>query len=421
MTYNQAIEYLYSATPVFHLSGGGAYKPGLATIKSLLSALGNPEREWRSVHIAGTNGKGSCSHLIASVLQSAGYKTGLFTSPHLVDFRERIRVNGQMISEEQVVEFVEKSKHLIELYSPSFFEITTAMAFAYFAQQKIDVAVVETGLGGRLDSTNVVMPDLSVITNIGFDHTEYLGGTLAQIASEKAGIIKPCTPVVIGETDVETAPVFISKAKETGSPILFADKEQHELIDCELKGIYQQENIRTVLCAIEQLRRKGYNINDEAVHVGFSHVCELTGLQGRWQVYARCPLIILDTGHNSHGLQYVAKQLSELLQHKPQSSMYIVFGMVADKDVEQVLPLLPKDSRVEYLFTEPATKRALSADSLQTMAAKCGLQGRTVKYAKQAISNAYRAAREEDIVFIGGSNYLVGEALKVLPELLKNK
>ena len=420
MTYNDAIQYLYSATPVFHLSGGGAYKPGLNTIRSLLSDLGHPHRQWHSVHIAGTNGKGSCSHLIAAVLQAAGYKTGLFTSPHLVDFRERIRVNGQMITEEQVALFVEKNRCLIERYSPSFFEITTAMAFQYFADRKVDVAVVETGLGGRLDSTNVLQPDLSVITNIGYDHTEYLGDTLAKIAAEKAGIIKPATPVVIGETDEQTAPVFLQKAKEMSSPIVFADGRQYNVPDCELKGIYQQKNIQTVLCAIEQLQKAGYNISADAVRIGFAQVCELTGLQGRWQVYARQPLVILDTGHNSHGLRYVAKQLKQLLRDNTQSLMYIVFGMVADKDVEQVLPLLPHDGRVEYVFTEPATHRALRADLLQAMAEKCGLQGMVVPIAAQAIKEAYTAAREQDIVFIGGSNYLVGEALRVLPEVVSD-
>lgn len=428
MTYQEALRYLYDAAPAFHLMGAAAYKPGLDNVLALMAQFGNPHTKFHSIHVAGTNGKGSTSHLIAAVLQAAGYKVGLYTSPHLVDFRERIRINGQPIPQQEVVDFVEKIRNPqspISRINPSFFEITMALAFDYFAQQQIDIAVVEVGLGGRLDSTNIITPLLSVITNIGFDHTEFLGNTLADIAREKAGIIKPNVPCVIGETDPETAPVFIEAAKRNGiygeglettdCRIWFADqcgylrkRRKNDVKECQLKGIYQEHNQQTAYVASQVLRNytnHPLRITPSAIVNGYAHVCTLTGLRGRWETLCEKPLTICDTGHNSHGIKYVAEQLKQYQISNLQSQIHIVFGMVNDKDVDVVLKLMPKDAH--YYFTQAQTHRAIPAKDLAQLFGS----GDVFSDVPSAVRAAQKNATDKDIIFIGGSNYVVGEAL----------
>ena len=425
MNYPEAIEYLYNRLPVFHQIGAAAYKPGLENSIRLMEQLHNPQNEYRIIHVAGTNGKGSVSHFLSAILQSAGYKTGLYTSPHLVDFGERIRVNGKKIQPEYVADFVEKNEKMLDKIQPSFFEATMAMAFRYFADCAVDVAVIEVGLGGRLDSTNIVSPALSVITNISFDHTEFLGNTLAQIAAEKAGIIKPETPVVIGEVVPETRPVFIQKAQEQNSPLTFAeenisvkfieysaDKMIVETRDDEklivgLCGEYQLKNIATVLTAVEELQKLGFAIYREDVKNGLENVIPLTNLQGRWQVISHKPTVVLDTGHNKGGIENIVHQLKK--QHY--EKLRIVIGMVKDKDISGVLSLLPRDA--VYYFTNAATERALPALKLKEQAERTGLNGKAYSTVEQAVKLALEEAGEKDFVFIGGSNFVVGEALPV--------
>lgn len=435
MTYQEAVDYLYQSRPPFHLVGSTAYKPGLENTLRLMAHVGNPHEHLRAVHVAGTNGKGSTSHLIAAVLQAAGYKVGLFTSPHLISLTERIRINGQPIPEAEVADFIEQNRAFLDELQPSFFETMTALAFAYFMKEQVDIAVVEVGLGGRLDSTNVLTPLLSVITNIGFDHTEFLGNTLPKIAREKAGIIKPNIPVVIGETHPQTMNVFLDRARECGilgdglettdCRIWFADqcgymrsRRLREAPDCELKGLYQEKNLQTAFVALQVLRNyvitglRDYGITKEAIKEGFSHVCSLTGLRGRWEILSMKPLIICDTGHNSHGLQYVAKQLKELTN----PHIWIIFGMVNDKDTDVVMRLLPGAASAEkgkyhYIFTTPNTQRARTAEE---MLALWGKEGLAINDPKEAIDYALKNADETDAIFIGGSNYLVGEALSIM-------
>jgi len=409
VTYSEAIEYLYNARPPFHQVGASAYKPGLENTLRLMAHVGNPHARLKAIHVAGTNGKGSTSHLIAAALQASGRKVGLFTSPHLVSLTERIRINGQPIPEETVAAFVTEHKDFLNATQPSFFETMTALGFWYFVQQKVDIAVVEVGLGGRLDSTNVLTPILSVITNIGLDHTEFLGNTLTQIAKEKAGIIKPGVPVVIGESHPQTINVFLAKAQECGSQIYFADQCEYlrrtrlkVAPECELKGIYQEHNLQTAFVALRAI-----SIQYSAIREGFAHVCTMTGLRGRWEILRKEPLIICDTGHNSHGLQYVARQLKEL----PNPHIYIVFGMVNDKDTEVVMRLMPAGERYHYIFTRPNTQRARSA---QEMLALWGKEGIAIDNPQQAIRYALNRASKEDAIFIGGSNYLVGEAINTI-------
>ena len=428
MTYQEALRYLYDAAPAFHLVGAAANKPGLDNVLALMAQFGNPHTKFHSIHVAGTNGKGSTSHLIAAVLQAAGYKVGLYTSPHLVDFRERIRINGQPIPQQEVVDFVEKIRNPqspISRINPSFFEITMALAFDYFAKQQVDIAVVEVGLGGRLDSTNIITPLLSVITNIGFDHTEFLGNTLADIAREKAGIIKPNVPCVIGETDPETAPVFIEAAKRNGiygeglettdCRIWFADqcgylrkRRKNDVKECQLKGIYQEHNQQTAYVALQVLRNytnHPLRITPSAIANGYAHVCTLTGLRGRWETLCEKPLTICDTGHNSHGIKYVAEQLQQYQISNLQSQIHIVFGMVNDKDVDVVLKLMPKDAH--YYFTQAQTHRAIPAKDLAQLFGS----GDVFSDVSSAVRAAQKNATDKDIIFIGGSNYVVGEAL----------
>lgn len=407
MSYSKAIEYLYSSRPPFHQVGAAAYKPGLENTLRLMAHVGNPHTQLRAIHVAGTNGKGSTSHLIAAALQASGLKVGLFTSPHLVSLTERIRINGQPIPEAYIADFIEQNKDFLDTLQPSFFETMTAMAFAYFVQQKVDIAVVEVGLGGRLDSTNVLTPILSVITNIGLDHTEFLGNTLTQIAREKAGIIKPNIPVVIGESHPQTMNVFLAKAQECGSEIYFADQCEYLrrtrlrfAPDCELKGNYQEHNLQTAFVALRAI-----SIQLSAIREGFAKVCTMTGLRGRWETLNEHPLTICDTGHNSHGIQYVARQLKELTN----PHIYIVFGMVNDKDTDVVMRLLPQGEKYHYIFTRPDTKRARTAQEMLDLWGKEGAVA--IENPEEALRYAQAQATAEDAIFIGGSNYLVGYAI----------
>ena len=432
--YQQTLDYLYTSQPAFHQVGAAAYKPGLGNTLSLMQHLGNPHTQLRAVHIAGTNGKGSTSHLIAAALQAQGYKVGLFTSPHLVDFRERIRINGQMIPQQQVVDFVTDNRSFLDQLRPSFFETTMALAFWYFVEQQVDIAVVEVGLGGRLDSTNVLTPLLSVITNIGIDHTEFLGDTLAQIAAEKAGIMKLNVPCVIGEVTDDIYPIFEERARAceiwgegpetTDCRIWFANqcgfmrkRRLKEASQCQLVGDYQQNNLQTAFVALQVLRNIcGIALDTQAIAKGFAHVCDLTGLRGRWETISTLPLTICDTGHNSHGIRYVAEQLYSLLAERrvtyPDAQLRIVLGMVNDKDIDDVLALLPVDA--VYYFTQPHTSRALSAEAMYSKWMALHPDHLASCYYEQALE-ALRLAQSEassaDIIFVGGSNYMVGELL----------
>ena len=416
MDYQQAIEYLYASRPPFHRVGAAAYKPGLENTLRLMAQVGNPHEKLRAIHVAGTNGKGSTSHLIAAALQASGLRVGLFTSPHLVSLTERIRINGVPIPEAEVAAFITEHKAFLDELQPSFFETMTALGFWYFVQQKVDIAVVEVGLGGRLDSTNVLTPVLSVITNIGMDHTEFLGNTLQKIAREKAGIIKPSVPCVIGETHPLTMNVFLERAQECGilgeglettdCRIWFADQcgymqrcRLREAPECELKGNYQEHNKQTAFVALRVL-----NIPYAAIRDGFAKVCTMTGLRGRWEVLSEHPLVICDTGHNSHGLQYVARQLKELTN----PHIWLVFGQVNDKDTDVVMRLMPHGERYRYIFTTPNTQRARSA---QEMLDLWGQDGIAIDDPKEAIAYAQSHAEAEDAIFIGGSNYLVSDAI----------
>lgn len=428
MNYRETIQYLYDCVPMFQNVGAQGYKEGLANTLTLDEHLGHPHRSYRTIHVAGTNGKGSCSHTIAAILQSAGYKVGLYTSPHLVDFRERIRVNGQMISEDYVVRFVAEQRPFFEPLQPSFFEVTTAMAFKYFEEQRVDIAVIEVGLGGRLDCTNIITPILSVITNISFDHTQFLGHTLAAIAAEKAGIIKAGVPVIVGEINAETKPVFLSKAEEVNAPIVFAEDNSEILsfeqdfahatllyttrtmseLRGELCGYCQEKNTNTVLHALTALRQAGLHFEEPDVRRGFAHVCELTGLMGRWQRLSTSPTVICDTGHNEGGFAYIVRQL----EAQPCHTMRIVFGMVSDKDVTTILAMLPKNA--VYYFTQASVKRALSADDMRQKAALCGLSGHSYPTVSEAYNAALNDAETDDFVYIGGSSYVVADLLSFL-------
>lgn len=424
MNYQETITYLFNSAPLFQQVGKDAYKEGLDNTLTLDEHFGHPHRYFRTIHVAGTNGKGSCSHTLAAILQSAGYKTGLYTSPHLVDFRERIRVNGKPVSEEFVIDFVEKNRAFFEPLHPSFFELTTAMAFLHFAQEKVDVAIIEVGLGGRLDCTNIIQPDMSVITNISFDHVQFLGDTLAKIASEKAGIIKKGTPVVIGEANQETRPIFEAKALAEQSPIVFAEdehllksgthtpdggflykNEDYPQLKGELGGMCQEKNTNTLLSALRVLKKSGYNISDSNVREGFAHVCELTGLQGRWQKLQSEPTLICDTGHNIGGIQYIVKQLAQQTYKR----LHIVMGMVNDKDISGVLRLLPTDAI--YYFTQASVKRALPAEKVQELAATDGLNGKCYPSVGIAVRAALENAEKDDLIFVGGSSFIVADLL----------
>lgn len=408
MNYTEAIETLYNQAPMFQNIGKRAYKTGLETTLELDNIFQHPHHKFRTIHVAGTNGKGSCSHLLSAVLQKSGYKVGLYTSPHLKDFRERIRINGEMISEEAVCEFVELAKPIIADLQPSFFEITTAMAFRYFAQQNIDVAVIEVGLGGRLDCTNIISPEISIITNISIDHTDLLGASLSEIANEKAGIIKTGIPAIIGERQPEIEHIFINKASEVNTPIFFASDEMADaqLPECEMKGYYQDKNRRTVLTAIRELRKQDFfNIPENAITEGFASVCRLTGIMGRWQLLSENPRIICDTGHNEAGINFVTNQLL----HEKYNNLRIIIGMVSDKKIDKVLALLPKNAI--YYFTKAQIPRALNEIELQQQAAEYDLHGNTYSTIIQAFEQAKSDYKDGDLIFVGGSNFTVAEIL----------
>ena len=428
MTYNETLQYLYDRLPVFHHVGSSAYKPGLDNTIRLMKSLNDPYLKYRTIHVAGTNGKGSVSNFLAAILQSAGYKVGLYTSPHLVDFGERIRINGEMISQEYVIDFVEEHKANFDEINPSFFEATMAMAFQYFADCKVDVAIIEVGLGGRLDSTNIIRPELSVITNISYDHVGFLGNTLEKIAYEKAGIIKPNTPVVIGEALPETRSVFEVKANLENASICFAEEvyaiEKEGYIDAKMKvlvnaneyftvglaGIYQLKNIATTLLSIDQLNKLGFEISAENIANGLEFVTEITGLQGRWQVLQKSPTILADTGHNVAGIQCVVEQL-KTLKYK---TLRIVIGMVNDKDISSVLALLPVEAN--YYFTQADILRAMPATKLSELAGTYNLAGSIYDSVKQAVESAISDLDCDDLLFIGGSNFIVGEALAIFSQ-----
>ena len=413
MNYKETCEFLYSQLPMFERQGAGGYKPGLQTTETLDEYYGHPHHRYQTIHVAGTNGKGSVSHALASILRESGLRVGLYTSPHLVDFRERIRVNGEYISEQYVVDFV---KNLLPSLSgegsgvrlsPSFFELTTAMAFKYFADEQVDVAVIEVGLGGRLDSTNIITPMLSVITNIALDHTQFLGSTLAEIAAEKAGIIKRGVPVVIGEATPETRPVFEQKAQEMEAPIFFAEEFEMPtpLPDFELKGAYQQKNLRTILCAVARMKSEELRMKNELSILN----CQLSignlGLSGRWQTLREQPLVICDTGHNPAAWEYLAPQIAAQTCRQ----LRIVFGMVDDKDLDTVLAMLPKNA--VYYFTQASTHRAIPADRVAEKAAAHNLHGTTYSTVAEAYRQALADADADDFIFVGGSSYVVADLL----------
>jgi len=431
LDYKATLDYLFSQLPMFQRTGPAAYKNTLENTLKLDENYGHPHRKYRTIHVAGTNGKGSVSHMLASVLQAAGYKTGLYTSPHLKDFRERIKINGQMMPESAVVDWVDNFKANNELWKiqPSFFELTVAMAFDYFADQEIDVAVMEVGLGGRLDSTNIITPDVSIITNIGLDHTNLLGDTLEKIAGEKAGIIKSGVPVVIGTTQPETAPVFNAKAQELDTSIYFSDQEYNvvysllsmdgkqqlnvakngkdvypELV-LDLLGQYQHNNIPAVLKAVDLLNEKGYKITEDNLRAGLENVVATTGLLGRWQVIGNNPLTVCDTGHNEDGIKSIIQQLENTAYKK----LHFIFGTVGDKDPGKVLALLPKEAN--YYFVKADIARAMEAEELANRAKECGLVGEVYPSVNEAYKKAQRVADKTDMIFVGGSTFVVAEVL----------
>lgn len=427
MNYSQTVEYLYSRLPMFTRVGAAAFKKDLHNTIAFCSALDNPQNQYKTIHIGGTNGKGSTSHMLAAILQTAGYKTGLYTSPHLKDFRERIRIDGKMVSKNFVTSFVQQQQSLIEEIEPSFFEVTVAMAFSYFAQEKVDVAIIEVGLGGRLDSTNIIHPDLSVITNISLDHTNMLGNTFAEIAFEKAGIIKQNTPVIIGERHPETDFVFEQKAKEQNANLTFAEDELSVAnasvklgllqlnikgkdntltqLSLDLTGNYQRKNAVTVLQSVRALRKIGYQIEDKAVYEALKSVKKLTGLQGRWQILAKNPLTICDTGHNKAGIAEVVQNI----QQTPHEQLHMVIGMVKDKDITAVLSLLPQNA--SYYFCQPELERALPAQELAEQGANFNLKGQVFNSVTTALAAARLKAQPKDLIFVGGSTFVVAEII----------
>lgn len=426
MDYQETLQYIYNRLPLFQMVGSSAYKEGIDSMIAFDDYLGNPHKSFKTIHVGGTNGKGSVSHTLASVLQSAGYKVGLFTSPHLKDFRERIRVNGKMVSEEFVVDFVERHKAMFDVFYPSFFEVNVGMAFDYFRQEKVDVAIVEVGLGGRLDSTNIIKPEMCVITNISIDHVAILGNSRRKIAAEKAGIIKSGIPVVIGEADDEVKGVFIKRAEEVGAEIRFADREcrlatlgsvmrdnvpyQRLLIDwCRIEtplmGYYQRKNMKTAYLAVQTMRKVGFEISKKAMEEGFCKTVEQTGLLGRWQKLQDSPTVICDTGHNVGGIRYVMRQLTET-KH---DTLRIVFGMVNDKDITHVLELMPKSA--VYYFTKASVARALPENELKERAERAGLEGRAYATVREALEAAVKESSADDLVYVGGSNFIVAEVV----------
>ncbi|MDD3772798.1 MAG: bifunctional folylpolyglutamate synthase/dihydrofolate synthase [Weeksellaceae bacterium] len=404
MNYEETLRWLDQKLPMFQRSGNLAYKEDIGNITKLCEHLGNPQKKLKCIHIAGTNGKGSTSHMIASVLQSEGYKVGLTTSPHFKDFRERIRVNGEICTKEFVLDFVKKNAAFIESVQASFFEVAVAMAFSYFEKQKVDFAVVETGLGGRLDATNIIHPILSVITNIGWDHTSLLGNTLEKIAFEKAGIIKPKVPVIIGEASQNIAVVFMKKAKELTAEIVFSESLEIPDYPSDLKGIYQTKNKKTVVAAIRQLRKSGYVISEKSLQEGLINVVKNTGLRGRWEILQTQPLIVVDTAHNTHGLQEIQKQLNQTSYEK----LHLVLGFVNDKDVESILKFFPEDAH--YYFSAPDVFRKFEIQELKKIVPK-NLDSTYFTSIKEAFNRAKSRASKNDFIYVGGSTFVVAEVL----------
>jgi dihydrofolate synthase/folylpolyglutamate synthase len=406
LNYQQTIDWMFAQLPMYQKQGASAYRKDLTNTILLSDYLHNPEKKVKTIHIAGTNGKGSTSSMIASALQEAGYKVGLYTSPHLKDFRERIKINGKKISKTFVCEFIEQHKAFFEKHNLSFFEMTVGLAFDYFEKQKIDVAVIEVGMGGRLDSTNIISPLISVITNIGLDHTQFLGNTLSEIAAEKAGIIKPHTPVVIGEYTSETKTIFDQKVKQQQADIYYASDLIAETPPSDLIGKYQEKNKKTVVQALRVLREKNhFEITNEHIHKGLLNVVQNTGLLGRWQILSEQPKIICDTAHNQHGLEIV---LSELQKEK-YNKLHVVFGAVNDKDLEGVLPLFPKEAH--YYFSKPNVPRGLDSKIIQEKALLHGLKGKTYTSVKNALKSAKRNASPNDLIYVGGSTFVVAEVV----------
>jgi len=405
MTYQDTLDWMFSQLPMYQRQGQMAFRKDLSNTILLAKHLNFPEKHFKSIHVAGTNGKGSTSHMIASVLQEAGYKVGLYTSPHLKDFRERIKINGKEVSKQFVTGFIKRNKGFFEQNSLSFFEMTVGMAFEYFKKQKVDIAVIEVGMGGRLDSTNIITPEVSVITNIGLDHTQFLGNTLEAIAFEKGGIIKPNVPVVIGETQKETTTVFKELAEKNKSKIIFADQQKTENYKSDLVGNYQSKNIVTVLQAIKELQNKGFNISQQNIKEGLLNVVKNTGLMGRWQIVQLNPKVVCDTGHNKDGLTYVMKRLS----NEQFESLHIVFGVVNDKDLNSIIDLLPKNAT--YYFCKPDIPRGLDAEELKVILNNYGLQGEAYGSVNEAYKNALNSSGTNDFVFIGGSTFVVAEII----------
>lgn len=396
---------MFQQLPMYQNQGKTAYKADLVNTLQFAEHLQHPEHNFKSIHVAGTNGKGSTCHMLASILQEAGYKVGLYTSPHLKDFRERIKINGKEISEAFVVEFIEKHKSFFETHSLSFFEMTVGMAFDYFSKQKVDIAIIEVGLGGRLDSTNIILPELAIITNIGLDHTQFLGTDLGTIAFEKAGIIKQEVPVVIGESNPETKTVFKEVAERRNAEIYFADQQHNLDYESDLKGSYQMKNKATVLTAIQIIRSKGFEVSEEALKKGFLNVVKNTGLNGRWQILQERPKIICDTAHNKEGLQYTMDQLLKEQFHE----LHMVFGVVSDKDVKSLLPLLPKDAL--YYFCRPHIPRGLDAEILRDVFIENGFKGDAYSSVEDALNAAKQSATQSDVIYVGGSTFVVAEII----------
>jgi len=405
MDYNNTLDWMFSQLPMYQRQGNTAFKKDLTNSLALSKHLNFPEKKFKTIHVAGTNGKGSTSHMLASVLQEAGYKVGLYTSPHLKDFRERIRINGEVIRKTDVINFIKKNSEFLSYHKLSFFEMTVGLAFDCFAKQQVDFAIIEVGLGGRLDSTNIITPEVSVITNIGLDHTQFLGETLPEIAFEKAGIIKPNIPVVIGEFQNEVFTIFEKIAKEKDAPLFLASNLNTSNFQTDLKGTYQQHNLKTVVKTIEVLNDEGFAISDENLRKGLLNVKKNTGLLGRWQILNQQPKVICDTGHNKEGLTYVLRQL----QNEKFEKLHVVFGVVNDKDLKEILPMFPKSAT--YYFCKPEIPRGLDALELQQKCIPFGLKGKTYDSVQHAYNKALKTAKKEDLIFVGGSTFVVAEVV----------
>lgn len=405
MTYQDTINWMFSQLPMYQSKGKSAYKVDLSNTILLASHLNNPENKFKSIHVAGTNGKGSTSHMLASVLQEAGYKVGLYTSPHLKDYRERIKINGKEISKHFVIQFIKRNKSFLETNSLSFFEMTVGLAFEYFAKQKVDIAIIEVGLGGRLDSTNIITPEVCVITNIGLDHTQFLGNTLESIAKEKGGIIKHNIPVVIGETQIETKSIFNKIAVKNGSRIVFAEINEEIKYSSDLKGSYQDKNIKTVLQTVNEIQLKGFNITKQNIKVGLLNVVNNTGLLGRWQILKESPRVICDTAHNRDGLKIVMNQL----QNEEYSNLHIVFGVVNDKDLDSIIDLLPRNAK--YYLCTPNISRGLDVDILKQYFVNNDLISESYVSVNEAYESSLKKANSKDVIYIGGSTFVVAEII----------